>query len=153
MGYAISWLALRSTPEESVLASLGLEKTGETEELPDSKWCGRRLHEWTLVWSNSFEPWKFRNAASKFKGEVVTFDAEEHVMFASAAAFNDGRLGWRVEHDEQKARDHLAVEGNPPESLERIRAEQLARMPEDPRGGLRDRNSSADRAGSRGVSL
>jgi len=33
MGYAISWLAVRGSAELSVLSSLGLEKTGETEEI------------------------------------------------------------------------------------------------------------------------
>jgi hypothetical protein len=132
MGYSISWLAVRDTPEESVLAALGLEKTGEAEEGPKSRWCSKRVNQWTVAWSNSFQPWRFRNAASKFTGEVVVFAVEEHVMFASAAAFSDGRLRWRVAHDEQEARDHLAVEGNPPQSLKHIQAEQLARMPEDP---------------------
>jgi len=132
MGYAISWLAVRNTPEESVLAALGLEKTGESEELPESKWCSKRVNEWTLVWFNSFQPGKLRSAVPKLRGEVVLFDVEEHVMFASAADYKDGRLSWRIAHDAQETPDHLVVEGNPPESLKRIRAEQLARMTEDP---------------------
>ena len=132
MGYAISWLAVRNRAQESVLASIGLVKTGQTEEIPESDWCSKQVGEWTVVWSNSFQPSKFRNAAAKIKGEVVVFDIEEHVMFASVSAFHDGHPSWRIEHDAQESADHLSVEGNPPECLDRIRAEQFARVPEDP---------------------
>jgi len=52
-------------------------------------------------------------------------------MFVSASAFSDGALSWRIVHDAQKARDHLAIEGKPPESFDRIRAEELARVNQD----------------------
>ncbi len=132
MGFAISWLAARDTSETSVLASLGPEKTGETEEVPDGNWCSTLVGEWMVIWSNSCEPARFR-APSELKGEVVVCDVEEHVMFASAAAFNDGTLSWRIVHDAQQAQDHLAVEGKPPESLVRIQAEQFARVGDDRR--------------------
>ncbi|SRR5260221_8636391 len=131
MGFAISWLAVHGDTEASVLASLGLEKTGETEEVPESEWCSARVGEWTLVWSNSYEPVRFRNAPSKLKGEVVVCDVEEHVMFVSASAFKDGTLSWRIVHESERARDHLAIEGKPPESFGRIQAEELARVNED----------------------
>src|SRR5712671_5084328 len=107
MGYAISWLAVRGDGDTSVHASLGLEKTGQTEEFAESDWCSARLKDWTVVWSNSFEPKKFRNAASYFKGDVIVCDVEEHVMYASTSAFNDGSLIWRIVHDAQQAQEHL----------------------------------------------
>ncbi len=132
MGFAISWLAVRSNTEASALSVLGLEKTGETEEIPESDWCSTRLGEWTIVWSNSCGPAGFRDAPSKLKGEVIVCDVEEHVMFVSACAFKDGVLDWRVVHDAQKAQDHLTVEGTPPESFVHIRAEEFAHVGEDP---------------------
>lgn len=131
MGYAISWLAIRGNTESAVLSSLGLEKTGETEEIPESNWCSTQLGDWVIIWSNSFEPSKFRNASSKLAGEVVTCDVEEHVMFVSASTYRNGRLSWRIVHDAQKSQDHLAVEGAPPESFDRIRDEELARADSD----------------------
>lgn len=131
MGFAVSWLAVRNNNEASVLASLGLEKTGETEEFPESDWCSTGLGEWIVVWSNSFEPDRFRRAPSKLKGEVIVCDVEEHVMFVSTSAFRDGTLVWRIVHDAQQALDHLTVEGKPPEALARVRAEEVARVNED----------------------
>jgi hypothetical protein len=128
MGFSISWLAVRNDNDSSVLASLGLEKTGETEEFPGKHWCSTRVGEWTVVWSNSYEPARFRGAPLKLRGEVVICDVEEHVMFASTSAFNDGTLIWRIVHDAQQSQDHLAIMGTPPESLVRIRAEQFARV-------------------------
>ena len=53
MGYAVSWLAIRGNTETSMLASLALEKTGETEEIAESDWSATRGREWLVVWSNS----------------------------------------------------------------------------------------------------
>ncbi|HWZ43300.1 MAG TPA: hypothetical protein VNW97_07470 [Candidatus Saccharimonadales bacterium] len=131
MGFAISWLAVRGNTEASVLAALGLEKTGTTEEIPEHDWCSTRLGDWMIVWSNSVEPARFRDAASRLKGEIVICDVEEHVMFAATSAFNEGTLSWRIVHDAQQAQDHLPVEGKPPESFARIRTEQFALVKTD----------------------
>jgi hypothetical protein len=134
MGYAIGWLAIRGSSEPAVLAALGLEKTGEKEAVPESDWCSTRVGEWILIWSNSFAPARFVDAASRIKGEAVICDVEEHVMFASATAFVGGVPNWRIVHDAQQTHDHLTVEGKPPESLVRIQAEEFARTSED--GGV-----------------
>jgi hypothetical protein len=111
MGYAVSWLAIRGNTESSVLASLGLEKTGETEEVPESGWSITRVRDWLVIWSNSCQPKRFCDAGAKLHGEVVMCDVEEHVMFSSVAAFNNGTVSWCITHDAQQAIDHLLVEG------------------------------------------
>jgi hypothetical protein len=133
MGYAISWLAIRGSSEPAVLAALGLEKTGEKEKenVPESDWCSTQVGEWIVIWSNSFEPARFVDAASRMKGEAVICDVEEHVMFVSVTAFEGGVPSWRIVHDAQQGRDHLTVEGKPPESLARIQAEEFARVSKD----------------------
>lgn len=131
MGYAISWLAVRTDSESSVLASLGLEKTGQTEKIPDSNWSITRMRDWVVIWSNSYEPRRFRRAGSKLDGEVIICDVEEHVMFVSVAAFKNGTMSWRVVHDARQARNHLEIEGTPPESFALIQREQFARVSED----------------------
>jgi hypothetical protein len=131
MGYAVSWLAIRGSTESSVLASLGLERTGETEEIPDSDWSTTHVGDWVIIWSNSCEPKTFRNAGSKLDGEVIICDVEEHVMFVSVAAFKNGTTTWRIVHDAQQASDHLLVEGQPPESLARIQKEQFVHVSGD----------------------
>lgn len=131
MGFAISWLAFRDTKESSLLDVLGLQKTGEVEKVLEREWATTRIGDWTVVWSGHFEPKKFRDAGSKLKGEVIICDVEEHVMFASVAAFKDGSLSWRIVHDAQQASDHLSLEGMPPKSLSKIQTEQFARVGED----------------------
>jgi len=131
MGFAASWLAIRDNTEGTALASLGLEKTGETEEIPESDWSTTRVGDWIVIWSNRAEPRQFRDAGSRLKGEVIICDMEEHVMFVSVSAFKDGILNWRLVHDAQQASDHFLVEGTPPESLTQIRTEQFARVSED----------------------
>ena len=131
MGFAVSWLAVRDNTEGAVLASLGLEKTGETEEIAESDWSTTRVGDWIVIWSNHCEPKKFRHAGSRLKGEIIICDVEEHVIFASVSAFKDGTFNWRLVHDAQQAIDHILVEGTPPESLTQIRTEQFARVNED----------------------
>jgi len=131
MGFAISWVAVRGSKENTLLDALGLEKTGETEEIPEREWSTTRIGDWTVVWSNRFEPKRFRDARSKLKGEVIICDVEEHVMYTSVAAFKDGILSWRIVHDAQQASDHLSLEGAPPKSLPKIQTEQFARVSED----------------------
>ena len=132
MSYSISSLAIRGGKEASALASLGLEKTGETREVPESEWSSTQLGDWFLIWSNSFEPSRFRNAPSKLEREVIICHVEEHVMFASASAFSEGVQRWRIVHESEKARDHLVVEGKPPETFDSIRAQEFARVKDDP---------------------
>ena len=96
MGCSNSWLAVRGFTEEFVLSSLGLEKTVEQAGPRRRDWGCARVGDWTIVWSPRFEPRTFRDASSKFKGEVVLCDVEEHVMFVSASAFSDGALSWRI---------------------------------------------------------
>jgi hypothetical protein len=67
MGYGISWVAIRDNKENALLDVLGLEKTCESEDTPDSEWSTTRIGDWTVVWSNRFEPKKFRHARSKLK--------------------------------------------------------------------------------------
>ena len=98
MGYAISWLAARGSSEAAILSVLRLEKTGHSEEIPESDWCSTQIGEWVLIWSNSCQPKRFADAADRLAGTVVRCDVEEHVMFSSAAAFLNGSLKWRVEH-------------------------------------------------------
>jgi hypothetical protein len=131
MGYAVSWLAFRGNTESFVLSSLGLEKTGGTEEIPESDWSTTRVRDWMIIWSNAYEPKRFHHAGSKLNGEVIICDVEEHVMFVSVAALKNGTMNWRIVHDAQQASDHLLVEGQPPESLARIQSEQFARVTED----------------------
>lgn len=131
MGFGVSWLAIRGNTESTVLASLGMEKTGETEEVPESDSSTTRVRDWMVICSNSCQPRRFRDAGSKLKGEVVICDVEEHVMFSSVAVFKNGTVIWRIVHDAQQANDHLLVEGNPPDSLARIQCEQYMRGKED----------------------
>lgn len=131
MGFAISWLAVRGNSETEVLATLGLEKTGETDGTPDSDWCMTHAGEWTIVWSDKYEPGKFRGIATKLTGDVVIVDVEEHVMVVSASAYKSGALSWRIIHDAQQSHTHLAVEGTPPDSYLHIRDEEFARVNDD----------------------
>ncbi|HVM91498.1 MAG TPA: hypothetical protein VMT67_01735 [Terriglobales bacterium] len=132
MGYAVSWLAFQNQAEDEVLALLGLQRTRETQEVPEGDWCIGRIGAWTIVWSNAYEPKSSREVMSRFKGTFIICDIEEHVMFVSTACYDNGNRSWRIVHDAQKSPAHLVAEGDLPESFGRIKGEELARAGESP---------------------
>ena len=55
MGFNASWLAVRGKPAESVLDLMGLKRTGEFEEVPESPITGIALPTgWYLIFANDF---------------------------------------------------------------------------------------------------
>ena len=133
MGYSLSWLAVRGKDAATVRNALGLRDTGEREEIPDSPLLGADLPGgWYLVFANRCD---FADSAPLAKlssaADVVTCSVEEHVMYSSAASWNNGRQVWSVIHDAQQGAGHLDAVGELPPGFgpirDRLWEEQAAR--------------------------
>lgn len=127
MGYAISWLAIKGKPEESLIAELGLASTGEKAEYGDSMFTGRKLPSgWFLLVIDKSEH-KFvkpNSLATLSQGcEVIASSIEEHVMVCSSELWRDGAQVWRIEHDAQKSIEHIAASGDLPADYPAIEQE------------------------------
>ena len=56
MGWAITWCAVREEKADQFLNQLGLSRTGETEELPESLISTASLDTgWRVVWYNKYD--------------------------------------------------------------------------------------------------
>ncbi|MBL8451677.1 MAG: hypothetical protein JNK97_02950 [Zoogloea sp.] len=139
MGYAISWLACRGLAFESVVARLGLRTTGRQNEFARERVSSQALDDgWILVVANrcNHAIVKAPSLAAVSEGcELVACNIEEHVMYASAECWRDGQRLWHIEHASEEGGDHLAVEGTPPDSLQRLLAELRQRPRDDDESG------------------
>lgn len=133
MGYSVSWLAVRGKDANLVRQQLGLQQTGQREEIPESPVLGSDLPTgWYLVFANRCD--YAENAGLdrlSVDCEVVACSVEEHVMVSAASGWKDGRNTWAITHDSQRGPEDLEVEGEPPSVFsairERLNAQQAER--------------------------
>lgn len=139
MGFAISWVAVQGVDPKGVLDHFALERTGESEEIPEAPvTCARLPGGWFLVFVNEFNSSLVADhvlRALSQKGTVVSCQLEEHVMVSSACRYAGGSLVWRVEHDAQKSIYDLTIEGDVPPQFAGIRASLTAQQ--DDAGGAK----------------
>mgnify|MGYP003575526510 CR=1 FL=1 len=124
MGYALSWFAVRGLSPETVLAELGLDRTGEREGLPEAPLTSLRLKtHWFIVIMNEPNQRLIGSATSHVSqmAELLTCHVEEHVMHSACSFWKDGHKLWSVEHEAQIDQNHLTIYGNPPLELSVIR--------------------------------
>lgn len=134
MGSSISWLAFKGPSAEAGLQVLGLSKAEKMEVRHRKSVTGKSLPGgWHLVIAPGCDHplLSDANLATLAKeGEVIACRVEEHVMFSACESWRDGTRTWRIEHDAQQGRRHLAHSGVLPEiyagALQRANQEQDA---------------------------
>ena len=130
IGYSQSYLTVLGKNPDDVLAILGLRRTGECEDNPDSPCVAANLRNgWYLIVANGAEFDILNEAALSCLSvdcEVTTCDVEEHVMFSKATFWKAGRCVWSVTHDAQQGFGHLATTGELPGTYPPIRERLLA---------------------------
>jgi hypothetical protein len=130
MGYAISWLAVRTDEPESLLSRLQLTRTGEEDELFEAPVSGGLLRAgWYLVVANDcahrIVDGKTLAGLSE-DHDLVACSVEEHVMVSTAAYWRSGQVAWAITHDSSRGIFDLEVSGTPPATLEQHKARCLA---------------------------
>jgi len=104
MGFSVSWLAVHGKSADQVRQQLGLQQTGQREEIPESPVLAADLPTgWYLVFANRCD--YAENAGLRrlsLDCEVVACSVEEHVMVSAASGWKDGRNTWAITHDSQQ---------------------------------------------------
>ena len=136
MGFHVGWIAVKSVGEgvaEEALADLGLEQTGESEEMADFDISGWKTPSgWYVVIFKDMDAALLQDdEVAQRLSQCVRAFVDETSMFSSAEAWADGNQQWAVEHDCEEGPDHLEVTGEPPEALDRIRRDCAAEQDED----------------------
>ncbi|MGH9826097.1 MAG: hypothetical protein ACREDR_22940, partial [Blastocatellia bacterium] len=121
MGFHLSWLAVDGKSVEQVLGELGLSADPRVDANPDNPTFTDSLSNgWALLLFNRFDsPWVSEaNLRALSAGcTVVACQVEDHVNFSAACYYENGEQKWRVEHDREKALNHLDVQGNLPNEM------------------------------------
>lgn len=125
MGYAISWLAVRSAESGAILSRLGMKSTGRKAECAEEPYTGRSLpNGWFLLVLDRCEH-KFIAPESLAKlstdSEIIACSIEEHVMVSTSELWRDGAKVWRIEHNAQESIDHLKEHGTLPSAYRQIK--------------------------------
>jgi len=120
MGYSLAWLAVRGIPHETALDRQGLTATDRQGDYAENALSGMPLENgWYLIVARGCDHRVIGEASLKELSigcEVVACSVEEHVMFSSSELWSNGNRKWRVEHDAQRAIDHLSATGAPPDN-------------------------------------
>lgn len=138
MGYSISWLMVNGKDRQGLLNELGLESTGLLGESFDFKVAGHALPNgaYLLVLEGCDHPFVSDRYLAQLSigSKALGWSTEEHVMYAHATYWDDGKNLWSLKHqgDTDEGRNALTVSGTPPESFKAIRDEYAAKQPGDP---------------------
>lgn len=127
MGYSITWCAVPEKHAEGFLDQLGLERTDETEEYPESLITTAKLDTgWQLLLYNKYEcPFLQELDRQRISADydLLFCLVEEHVMASSAEMWSGGKRKWWLSHEGENGPKGLSIVGEPPESYLVIRKE------------------------------
>ena len=125
MGFSISWIAVKEKTLDQVIETLAIEKTGETEEFPESDVSGANLsNNWVHIQFNYVNNPLLKSdiLQNLSKDTAVIFcQVEEHVMYTKACCWENGSFKWAVEHDSEQGLRHIREHGEVPENFKAIR--------------------------------
>jgi hypothetical protein len=133
MGFSISWFGFENKSKAEVLALFGLRDLGTVDEANGALFSVAELPTgWTILFVNDYEFGGDAEVLAEVSrvGYVVACQAEEHVMASAARGYRDGREEWQVVHDSSRGRDDIAVRGQPPARLTKIRRRLAAQQQE-----------------------
>src|SRR5882672_2573469 len=132
MGYSIAWLAAQGRPPQSLLAELDLRPTGEAGEYPDDPMVGAPLAGgWYLLVARGCDHRMISDQVLKTlsrRCRVIDCSIEEHVMFSSAALWENGERVWSVSHQGDEKLHDLSASGALPDFFASVRDELLAKQ-------------------------
>ena len=121
MGYHLSWLAVEGKSVEQVLGELGLSADPRDDaNLDNPAFTDFLPSGWALLLFNRFDsPWVSDPILRPLSAgcRAVACQVEDHVNFSAACCYENGEQIWRVEHEGEKALDHLDVQGNLPNEM------------------------------------
>lgn len=131
MGFRISAILSKADPD-TLLAKLGMFKSGEVDEMPDSgHWCCYIYpNGWTLAYFDDFNFIEtVQDRAIELSEVYPTFGMRVHetVMTAQVSGYSNGEVKWGVDWigEEGPELANLTTFGQVPESFKQIRDKAL----------------------------
>jgi hypothetical protein len=138
MGFSISWLGFRDCEIKDAAALFGREIGDQSEDFdaPTNAYASEK--NWAIIIRSycSF-PYPSDQALAELSEarEIISVHVEEHVMFAHAEFWRDGKAIWKVWHGgDENVRDFHAI-GEFPASFETLKQQYFAKQDEEDAGG------------------
>ena len=130
MGFTISWIGFDGKGKTAALESVGLQDTGEPDEVNEAPFSGAEIPGgWFILWSNDFQfVSPERLARLSVDCRIVACQVHEGTMLSAAYSYERGSRVWELAHDAQQGIDHLSISGLPPQSFETIRRLQMRKQ-------------------------
>lgn len=126
MGTSLAWVAVEALPVDEVLSRLSLARSGRTCSYPFEGVAAHALPgNWWLVAAGGCDHRIAAPAdmATLSKGcRAIACAVEEHVNFASAELWEDGRRVWHVRHEGIEDPEDIAFEGQVPARFQALLA-------------------------------
>ncbi|MER9596249.1 hypothetical protein [Mesorhizobium sp. M0244] len=134
MGFSISWLGFLGCGIKETAALFGREIGDRSEifEAPVNAHASEK--NWAII---ILDPCSFPNPPQQYLAaisqdrEVVIAHIEEHVMFARAELWRDGRNIWKVWHGGDKTVRDLHVTGDLPALFEALKQQCFSKQDEE----------------------
>jgi hypothetical protein len=125
MGYSLSWLASRDKAPGALQHELGCSGSGEFGDYPGFPLVGHMLPSgWYLLIANRCDHLIISDStlsAISSDCAIVACSIEEHVMYSASSFWNEGKRGWKIEHQSERGLTDLKVLGDPPAEFQQIR--------------------------------
>jgi hypothetical protein len=145
MADALTWIAVKGTPQERLRTVLGLKPTGRSSPGFDWEFGGASLaNDWQLIVhgfeneTGGFSEAELRDLSAH--GSLVLCVVDEYSLCSRTSGWTRGREAWGVTHDgTDPSGVHLAVTGELPPAYETIRAR------------IYEEKNDADRAAEQGA--
>lgn len=131
MGYTLSWIAARDNSSDKLNNALQLRASGVREDFAESDCTSARLPSGYYLVIFKREELSRALLSDVSRSVPLLYGwVEEHVMYSTVAAWEQGKEHWAIVHDAQNDIMDLQVRGTPPERYHVIRdrlfAEQAA---------------------------
>jgi hypothetical protein len=122
MGYRISLVSMPLKEVDSVLQSLGLKPSEESDLVNDTPVSGASNGDKYLIWVNDdHHMMTHENLIEASEHcELLVLRANETVMYSEVSQFENCQLVWTFIHDSEQGVDHLEVWRSPPAEWQSI---------------------------------
>ncbi|MFY0612717.1 MAG: hypothetical protein JXQ99_14390 [Hyphomicrobiaceae bacterium] len=132
MGYAISWLAVKTDELDRLCDIAGVAPTTKSDAWLESDFAGSGLQGgWHLFQARGCNHQIISAdflSKSSLLGEAIACSVEEHVMVSIAEGWDAGTRRWRIAHNAQEGMFDLSASGNLPVHYEEIKDDYFAQQ-------------------------
>lgn len=118
MGYRSTWIAVYKQPLDTVLETMGFERTGERDELSEPGFNAVEMPEWSILIADGSDYYtelgEAEAATLSRGGRSLLFTCSDTVMCTQLVEYANGNEVWRIDYEGINGVSEAEVTGNAP---------------------------------------